>query len=98
MRRPTISISKQPQSSEMKSKRSKKPPQNSMEIQENIPLASRTTFGIGGNARYFLDVKTESEIREAISWAHEKSIPFVVLSGGSNVLVPDAGLDALVIH
>ncbi|OGG50768.1 UDP-N-acetylenolpyruvoylglucosamine reductase [Candidatus Kaiserbacteria bacterium RIFCSPHIGHO2_01_FULL_54_36] len=69
-----------------------------LQVKENVPLAPLTTFEIGGSAKYFVDVKTEDEIREALAWAKEKGIKFVVLAGGSNVLVPDEGLNALVIH
>ncbi len=41
-----------------------------LDIKENIPLAPLTTFKIGGPARYFVDVATEDEMREAIQWAH----------------------------
>lgn len=68
------------------------------EIQENVSLSSLTTFGIGGDARYFVDVESESELKEAIGWAKSKDKKFVILSGGSNVLVPDGGTDALVIR
>lgn len=68
------------------------------EVQEQVPLSPLTTFEIGGLARYLVDVRSEAEIREAIQWAEEKQVSFVVLAGGSNVLVPDAGLDALVIR
>ncbi|MDO8522194.1 MAG: UDP-N-acetylmuramate dehydrogenase [bacterium] len=67
-------------------------------IQENVPLAPLTTFKIGGPAKYFVDVRTEDEMREAILWAKGKEIAFVILSGGSNILVPDKGLNKLVIH
>src|SRR3989344_1721309 len=69
-----------------------------IDIQENVPLAPMTTFEIGGAARYFVDVATDDEMREALAWAHERELKVVVLAGGSNVLVPDEGLDALVIH
>ena len=69
-----------------------------MQITENIPLAARTTFEIGGNARYFVEVKNEGEVRDALGWAREKDVPFFVLAGGSNVLIPDRGLDGLVMH
>ncbi len=68
------------------------------EVRERVPLAPQTTFEIGWSARYFVDVRSESEIGEAIAWAKEKDMPFTVLGGGSNVLVPDGGLDGLVIH
>lgn len=69
-----------------------------MRIQENIPLAPFTTFGIGGPASYFIDVANEHDVREALAFAREKSLPHIVLAGGSNVLVPDDGLRSVVLH
>lgn len=69
-----------------------------LDIKENIPLAPLTTFKIGGPARYFVEVRTESDINEAIAWAREHMCDFRVIAGGSNVLIPDGGLDGLVIH
>lgn len=69
-----------------------------LEIREQVPLSPLTTFGIGGPARCFVDVRTEAAMIEAIGWAKDRSLKFVVLGGGSNVLVPDEGLDALVIR
>lgn len=69
-----------------------------LHIKENIPLAPLTTFKIGGPARYFVDVRSESDINEAIAWAREHMCDFRVIAGGSNVLIPDGGLDGLVIH
>ena len=70
----------------------------SLNIQKDVLLAPLTTFKIGGFARYFVDVKTEEEIRAALAHARECGLRFVILAGGSNVLVPDEGLDALVIR
>ncbi len=67
-------------------------------IREHVPLAELTTFKIGGTARYFVDVRTEGDIRETIEWAREKGVAHIILSGGSNVLVPDTEMDVLVIH
>lgn len=69
-----------------------------LKIQENVPLAPLTTFQIGGAARYMTDARKGDDIREAIQWAKEKGARLVVLAGGSNVLVPDDGLDALVVR
>lgn len=66
-------------------------------IQENVPLAALTTFQIGGDARYFVEVRTEDQTREALAWAREMGVRSVLLSGGSNVLVPER-LEALVIR
>jgi UDP-N-acetylmuramate dehydrogenase len=69
-----------------------------LEIREQVPLLPMTTFKIGGPARFYTEVESEEEIREAVLWARAKSIPFVILAGGSNVLMSDSGLEALVIR
>jgi UDP-N-acetylmuramate dehydrogenase len=69
-----------------------------MEIREHVPLAPLTTFQIGGSARYLADVRSDDDVRDALAWAKERGLKVVVLGGGSNVLVPDGGLDALVIR
>ena len=66
-------------------------------IKENIPLSPLTTFEIGGTARYMTEARKDDDIREATRWAKENNVRLVVLAGGSNVLVPDEGLDALVV-
>lgn len=69
-----------------------------MNIQEHVPLAPLTTLKVGGNARYFVSVHTVAELTEAVKFAKEKSLPFYVLGGGSNVLFSDEGYLGLVIH
>lgn len=69
-----------------------------MEIREHVSLAELTTFQIGGTARYFVEVADEAEIRDALGWAREKDVPFFVIAGGSNLLIPDTSLDGLVIR
>jgi len=69
-----------------------------MDIRENVPLSDLTTFKIGGTARYFADIRSETDLREAILWGKGRGIRIILLSGGSNVLVPDEGLDGLVLH
>ena len=69
-----------------------------MKILENISLASLTTLGIGGPARWFVEATSEAEIAEACLWAREQDVPLFVLGGGSNVLVADKGFDGLALH
>ncbi|MBL8158698.1 UDP-N-acetylmuramate dehydrogenase [bacterium] len=69
-----------------------------LEILNNKPLFSLTTFEIGGPAKHYVEVKTEEEIRDALGWAREHDVPFFILGGGSNLLIPDEGFDGLVIH
>ncbi len=67
-------------------------------VQTDVSLAPHTTFRIGGAAAYFVEVKTEDELREALAWAKEKGTAWAILGGGSNVLASDNGFDGLVIH
>ncbi|WP_327333645.1 UDP-N-acetylmuramate dehydrogenase [Bryocella elongata] len=67
-------------------------------IQENVPLAPMTTFGLGGAARWFVEVRSEVELAEGLAWAAAQGMPVFVLGGGSNLLVPDEGFPGLVLR
>jgi UDP-N-acetylmuramate dehydrogenase len=67
-------------------------------LRERAPLAPRTTLGVGGSARFAVEALDEADVVEALSLARERGVPLVVLGGGSNVLVADEGLDAIVLR
>ena len=69
-----------------------------MNTSENVPLARYTTLRIGGPARYFVEVASENELREALAFARSKNLPIFILGGGSNVLFADRGFDGVVIR
>ncbi len=66
-------------------------------IQQNVPLANFTSFKIGGKARFFVEANHRN-IAEILNWARGQNLPFCILGGGSNVLIPSAGLDGLLIR
>ncbi len=66
-------------------------------IQKNVALATFTTFGIGGPARYFVDAPSEEIVLEAMDFANQQKVPLFVLGGGSNLLVSDRGFPGLVL-
>src|SRR5687767_919147 len=68
-----------------------------LRIEENVSLAPLTTIRLGGAARYLARVKTLDEIREALTWARTKNLPWHILSGGSNTIFRDEGFRGLVI-
>lgn len=68
-----------------------------MRIEEYISIAPFTTFHIGGEARFFIEAHTGKDIEDAIAYARELSLPLHPLGGGSNVLVPDAGVAGVVL-
>jgi len=68
-----------------------------MLIQEGVALAPWTTLRVGGPARYFAEARSEEEVREAVEFSRERSLPLFVLGGGSNLVVADAGWPGLVL-
>lgn len=65
---------------------------------ENQPLAPLTTLEVGGVARFFVEVRSETDLAEAIGEARRRGLPVFILGGGSNVLVSDSGFRGLVIR
>jgi UDP-N-acetylmuramate dehydrogenase len=69
-----------------------------IDIKKNIPLAPLTTFHIGGEALYYTEAHTASDVIEAVEYAKELKVPALIFGGGSNILFADAGFPGLVIH
>lgn len=68
-----------------------------IQIKRNIPLASYTTFGIGGNAKFFVEVGNADDLAEAVGFAKNNKLSIFALGGGSNILISDEGYKGLVI-
>jgi UDP-N-acetylmuramate dehydrogenase len=68
-----------------------------MDFQENVALSQFTTFRIGGPARVFCRAGNVEELRQAVGYAQEHALPILVLGGGSNMVVSDAGFPGLVV-
>ena len=69
-----------------------------MKIEENVPLARFTTLGTGGPARALARPETLEELDEALRWARERDLPVATVGLGSNLLVADEGVEALVLR
>ena len=67
------------------------------DFEKNISLAKHTSFGIGGEAKYFFIAKTKEDVVEALRAAKKNKLRMFVLSGGSNVLALDKGFNGLVV-
>ncbi|MBM4416605.1 MAG: UDP-N-acetylmuramate dehydrogenase [Chloroflexi bacterium] len=68
-----------------------------IEVRAHVPLARHTYLRIGGPARYFAEPHTLDDVARLIAWARALPVAVRVLGGGSNILVADEGVDALVI-
>lgn len=68
-----------------------------MPFRENVPLRDFCTLGIGGPARYFLEIRTVTAMQDAIAICHAHQLPFLVLGKGSNCLFEDRGVNGVVL-
>jgi len=66
-------------------------------LQEHVPLAPYTSARIGGPADVLISVASADELAETVSGLWELDIPYVLLGGGSNVLVSDRGVRGVVV-
>jgi UDP-N-acetylmuramate dehydrogenase len=64
----------------------------------DVPLAPLTTLRLGGPARRLVTVYDERELVEVVRAADAAEEPLLVLGGGSNVVLPDAGFDGTVVR
>jgi UDP-N-acetylmuramate dehydrogenase len=68
-----------------------------MQFETGKSLATLTTFGIGGPAKFFTEADTLEKLQAAIAFAEANSLRYFVLGKGSNTLFSDQGFDGLVI-
>ncbi|MCC6540473.1 MAG: UDP-N-acetylmuramate dehydrogenase [Bryobacterales bacterium] len=69
-----------------------------VEVTEQASLAAHTRFGLGGPARLLVDARIEEHFITALNLARASGAPYVVLGGGSNLLVADAGFPGTVLR
>jgi UDP-N-acetylenolpyruvoylglucosamine reductase len=67
-------------------------------LASDAPLAPRTTWKIGGAARWLARVRTEAGLSRALAAATESGTPVALLGMGSNILIPDEGFPGLVVR
>jgi UDP-N-acetylmuramate dehydrogenase len=66
-------------------------------IEEGIELSRFTTLGTGGPARAFARPESVAEVEELLRWAVGREVTVATVGLGSNLLVADDGVDALVL-
>ena len=66
-------------------------------VRREEPLAPKTTLRAGGAARILAEPANEEDVRQVLAWATTHGLQVHMLGRGSNLLVPDAGVDGVVI-
>lgn len=68
----------------------------SLDFIENEPLSKHTTLCLGGNADFFVKVKTYDELKNLLKIITKNNIPYFIMGGGSNLLFSDNGFKGIV--
>ena len=69
-----------------------------MIVRERVALAGYTTLGLGGPAARFLAGSSDEQVVSAVRAADQRGEPVLVLGGGSNLVIADAGFPGTVIR
>ncbi len=64
----------------------------------DVPLAPLTTLRLGGRARRLVTAYDEASVVDVVRRADEAGERLLVLGGGSNVVLPDEGVDGTVLR
>jgi UDP-N-acetylmuramate dehydrogenase len=63
----------------------------------NRPLKPHTTWRVGGPAKLFYEPESIEGLVETLKLINKREIPWFILGKGSNVLIPDHGINGVVI-
>lgn len=66
-------------------------------IKPGEPLREYTCFKIGGRAKLFIEPYDTEDLKLLINHSNRYNIPILVIGAGSNILVSDSGVKAIVI-
>lgn len=66
-------------------------------LQKNYPFSKLTTLNIGGPAKYLYIATTKQDLLNILDFAYQNNLKYLVIGGGSNLLVSDKGFNGLVI-
>jgi UDP-N-acetylmuramate dehydrogenase len=66
-------------------------------LRRDEPLARHTYMRLGGPAAYYAEPPTIEALMQITSWTLSEGITLRILGGGSNILVADAGITAVVL-
>jgi UDP-N-acetylmuramate dehydrogenase len=66
-------------------------------VREQVPLAERTWFKVGGAAQFFAEPASVDELQALVKRCRDEGLHVRLLGGGSKVLVRDEGISGMVI-
>lgn len=70
----------------------------SLQVSSRVPLSRYTRFGIGGPADIYAETRDVEAFIAAMDIARASGLDFVVIGGGTNLIVSDAGFRGVVLR
>lgn len=68
-----------------------------LKIQEYVNIKDYSTLQVGGQFRYFVELKNKDDLKEIFSFSKNKNIKVFVLGGGSNIVFSDGILNVIAV-
>ena len=68
-----------------------------MNVKQNEPMKNHTSFKVGGNADYFVQVNSADELEDIANFAKVNNIKLYVIGNGTNIIVTDKGIRGIVV-
>lgn len=65
--------------------------------EQNIDLKKYNTYKIGGTAKYLIKPKNPFDLKSIFDELNKENIPYLILGGGSNVILPDEDFNGAII-
>lgn len=69
-----------------------------IKVRKNVSLKEKTSFKIGGIARFYIEVSTKEELIEAYELAKKNCLPIFVIGEGTDILMSDSRYEGLIIR
>lgn len=69
-----------------------------MKIYQDILLSNKTTMGLGGKIKYFIELHKKDDIYNIFDFLKQEHIKYFILGEGSNVIGSDDFLDIAILH
>ena len=67
-------------------------------VLQNESMAKHTTFRVGGEADFFVEIGSAEELSNIIKYLKQTDHQYFILGNGSNLLVGDKGYEGVILH
>lgn len=66
-------------------------------LKRNVPMSRHSVIKVGGPADFLISLTNSEGLESAVRFLWAEKIPFILLGGGSNILISDAGIREVVL-